>query len=497
MPGVMPVCLQDVLYCVEPALSGEVGDKAQSTHLFSINGIHLAYDGASGALHRLSPVGRDVLAWVLDHPGKVPDQAPADLVDSIPYPPTEVQETWDELRYLTGRTMFIEDTTIADALRKDTKSDDQSFSAGLKAMCLDVAHDCNLACSYCFASTGNFGGKPHLMSLEAGRASVDFLISGSKGRKYLDVDFFGGEPLLAFDVVKDVVRYAREQGKKHGKEFRFTLTTNCTLLDDEKLIFLNRENVSLILSIDGRPQVHNLSRRFRDGRPSHKFVLEKAKQAVLSRGSPDYFLRGTYTRANLDFDADVRYLYDQGFRRLSLEPAVGDPLDGCSIREDDLATVGEAYLRTVEFWSQCKKKGDPFDFYHFNLGFSGGLCRERRITGCGAGYEYVAVTPTGEVYPCHQLVGKTDFLLGTIRDGLYRQGLMKAFHDARVPQKPACQVCWARYLCGGGCHARAMAAGNPLTIPDPLSCRIMTTRLEYALYAQIIDLSPEGKQTAG
>jgi uncharacterized protein len=228
------------------------------------------------------------------------------------------------------------------------------------------------------------------------------------------------------------------------------------------------------------------TRRFRDGRPSHALVLEKALQAVDSRKGRDYYLRGTYTQANLDFDEDLRYLYGKGFRRLSIEPAVGDAKDGYSVQESDLPQVRESYSKAAHFWADCAAKGDPFEFYHFNLGLAGGLCRERRITGCGAGYEYVAVTPTGEVYPCHQLVGKEEYLLGDTKSGMRRFDIQKSFREARVPHKPACLACWARYLCGGGCHARAIAAGNPLTEPDPVSCRIMTTRLEYALYAQIL-----------
>ncbi|MGE5579788.1 MAG: thioether cross-link-forming SCIFF peptide maturase [Bacillota bacterium] len=473
------------MHCLEPALSGEVGGTRSDVHLFSIDGVHLAYDGASGALHRLSPVGRDTLEWAISHPETVGQEAPADLLRELSArPETEVRESWNEIRYLYGKTIFAGDSTMESAIRE--KSDRSALEAGLKAMCLDVAHDCNLACSYCFASTGNFGGRPHLMTKEAGRASIDFLIAGSKSRKYLDVDFFGGEPLMSFDVVKDVVRYAREKGKERGKEFRFTLTTNCTLLDESKVAFLNDQGISLILSIDGRPRVHNAQRRFRDGRPSHAQAIEKARQAAISRGGKDYYIRGTYTKANLDFDADIRYLYEQGFRKLSLEPAVGDPEDGRSISEPDLPALRESYLRTVKFWHRCAQAGDPFEFYHFNLGLSGGLCRERRITGCGAGYEYVAVTPTGEAYPCHQLVGKHEFLLGDVKNGMTRFDMMEAFHAARIPSKPACQACWARYLCGGGCHARAIAAGNPLTQPDPLSCHIMRTRLEFALYAQTL-----------
>ncbi len=484
----MPVSVQDVVHRLEPALSGEVGGTKKSVHLFSIDGVNLAYDGASGALHRLSSVGRDTLEWAISHPGLVGQETPADLIrDLSSYPPEDVREAWDEVRYLYGKTIFAPDLTMESATGDD--DDRGALEAGLKAMCLDVAHDCNLACSYCFASTGNFGGRPHLMTKEAGRDAIDFLIAGSRDRKYLDVDFFGGEPLMSFDVVKEVVRYAREEGRERGKEFRFTLTTNCTLLDERKIGFLNDEGISLILSIDGRPHVHDAQRRFRDGRPSHALAIEKARQVAISRGGKDYYIRGTYTKANLDFDADVRYLYEQGFRRLSLEPAVGDPDDGSSISESDLPALRESYLRIVKFWHECAQAGDPFEFYHFNLGLSGGLCRERRITGCGAGYEYVAVTPTGEVYPCHQLVGKQEFLLGDTKSGMVRSGIMEAFHAARIPQKPVCRACWARYLCGGGCHARAIAAGNPLTEPDPLSCHIMRTRLEFALYAQTLPVS--------
>jgi len=481
----MSVRLQDVVYGFKPALSGEVSGKRKDVHLFSIDGVHLAYDGASGALHRLTPVGRDTLQWAISHPEAVVQEAPADLFADLPaYTHEEVRESWDEVRYLYGKTIFGCDSTMESAVMD--AGDRSALEAGLKAMCLDVAHDCNLACSYCFASTGNFGGRPHLMTKEAGRAAIDFLIAGSKGRKYLDVDFFGGEPLMSFDVVKDVVTYAREKGMERGKEFRFTLTTNCTLLDESKIAFLNDQGISLILSIDGRPQVHDAQRRFRDGRPSHALAVEKALQAVKSRGGKDYYIRGTFTKANLDFDADIRYLYEQGFRKLSLEPAVGDPGDGRSISESDLPALRDSYLRTVKFWHSCAQAGDPFEFYHFNLGLTGGLCRERRITGCGAGYEYVAVTPTGEVYPCHQLVGRQEFLLGDTKSGMVRTDLMEAFCSARIPEKPACQSCWARYLCGGGCHARAVAGGNPLIEPDPTSCHIMRARLEFALYAQTL-----------
>jgi len=399
----------------------------------------------------------------------------------------DLESAWTELLDLAGITLFGDDAAGLALPLDDAAVDPQV--AGVKAMCLDVAHDCNLACAYCFASQGSFGGTPSLMTRETGRAAIDFLLAASKGRRYLDLDFFGGEPLLAFDVVRKVVAYAREQGEERGKEFRFTLTTNCTLLDEEKMDFLNEQRVSLILSVDGRPEVHDRMRRFRGGGPSHEVVMEKALRAVRSRGGRDYYVRGTYTRHNLDFDEDARYLYEMGFRRLSLEPAVGTGASGADdwgISEADLPRLKESYSKLAAFWAESMHKGDPFEFYHFNLGLAGGLCRERRMTGCGAGYEYVAVTPEGEVYPCHQLVGNREYLLGTIASGISGPEIQRAFFQARVPNKDKCRSCWARYLCGGGCHARAIASGGNLRQPDPMSCLIMKTRLEYALYAQIL-----------
>jgi len=501
MPGLLSISLQDVLHGIQPAVSREVKIATCDIHVFSISGLDLAYDGASGTLHRLDPVGREVLRWAQAHPSTLehalaqpesPEPAPSGLLGDLSprFLRADTEAAWAELSGLAGKTLFAQDSTITASLRDEEDVD--PLEMGLKAMCLDVAHDCNLACAYCFASQGSFGGRPRLMTREGARAAVDFLIFASKGRKYLDVDFFGGEPLLAFDTVKEAVTYARQRGREHGKEFRFTLTTNCTLLDDDKLVFLNGEAISLILSVDGRPEVHDAMRRFRDGRTSHAAVLERAKRAVESRGGRDYYLRGTYTSRNLDFDADVRYLYEAGFRRLSLEPAVGEGEGEWGIREEDLRRMGQSYEALARFWADSARNEDPFEFYHFNLGLSGGLCRERRITGCGAGYEYVAVAPDGEVYPCHQLVGKQEYLLGTVSSGLTRLQLQRRFCQARVPHKEACAQCWARYLCGGGCHARSVLGGRDLTQPDPLSCRVMQTRLEYALYAQILRSSLAG-----
>ena len=457
-------------------------------HLFSIGGVDIAYDGSSGSLHRLDSVGREVLKWVLSHRDTFENvlvEPPAGLLDDLSHvcSSADIMEAWADLTGLFGKTLFTDDPSQ----RSEDPEDSEHAGApglGLKAMCIDVSHDCNLACDYCFASQGHFGGRPGLMTPEAGRAAIDFLLKSSAGRRYLDIDFFGGEPLLAFETVKEIVQYARRRGRDQGKEFRFTLTTNCVLLDEEELAFLNGENVSLILSLDGRRDVHDRMRKFRDGRPSHSPVLERALRAVHSRNGTDYYIRGTFTRFNLDFDEDARYLYQEGFRRLSLEPAVGE--GPWSLRPEDLPAMERSYEELARFWVETAKAGDPFLFYHFDLGLSGGLCRERRETGCGAGYEYVAVTPDGAIYPCHQLVERTGYLLGTLSSGTLDQGLQARFRNARVPNKPVCASCWARYLCGGGCHARAILAGRDMMEPEPFSCRIMRTRLEYALYAQVL-----------
>lgn len=464
-----------------------------SVHVFSLKGIDFAYDGSSGCLHVLDGLGKAVLLWAMDNPGSW------DVADAEPGAPPErlachlagrfgfaqVKAAWQEFLASAGRTIFCSDDVLSAC--RQTEEVSQAAKAGIKSMCLDVAHDCNLACKYCFASTGNFGGTPCLMTPKTGKAAIDFLLDASRDRRFLDVDFFGGEPLLAFDTVKTVLNHARDEGAKRGKEFRFTLTTNCTLLTEEKASYLDDNGVSLILSLDGRPETHNRMRPFRGGLPSHEIAVKNALAAAKSRSGGGYcIVRGTYTKANLDFDEDVRYLYDKGFRHISLEPAVGEKGDLWAVTRRDLSQAREAYAGLVDFWADRAAMGDPFEFYHFELGLEHGLCRERRVTGCGAGYEYIAVTPEGHIYPCHQLVGQSEYLMGDIREGIRRKDLVEKFCGSRVPFKPDCVSCWARYLCGGGCHARAISASGDLLKPDPTSCEIMKSRLEYALLAQYL-----------
>jgi uncharacterized protein len=511
LPVILSVGVQDFVHRIQSAVphqvKGMAGIREGGVHVFRAGDKTLAYDGASGTLHLLDDVGQAVLKWFMDNlrageghaPGRsraarespsgrggpndlgshpVPQGLVSALRDRFSEP--EIEEAWRELKSAVGNTLFAPD----EILNREPGDDEHTspIEAGLKSMCLDIAHDCNLSCAYCFASQGSFGGTPSLMSEETGKAAVDFLLDASKSRKYLDVDFFGGEPLLRFDTVKAVVLYALREGSRRGKEFRFTLTTNCTLLDDEKIAFLVDHGVSLILSIDGRSEVHDRMRKTRSGLPTYSSAVRRAKAAVERKGGRDYYIRGTYTRYNLDFDEDVKSLYDQGFRYISLEPAVGEGPWG--LAGSDLEAVDKSYAGLVQFWLDCHRRKDPFEFYHFNLGFQHGLCKERRMTGCGAGYEYVAVTPQGEIFPCHQLVGRKEFSMGHIKNGIDRKDLMKRFFLSRVPMKPDCASCWARYLCGGGCHARAVDSTGDLLKPDSLSCAFMKNRLEHALFAQ-------------
>ncbi len=481
MPGLLPISVQDVMYSIQLAMSRKV-EGTGNVHIFTVKGSRFAYDGASGALHRLDKTGYAVLDCIVREGIEISEGLALLHHHLSPeFSREDIRRAWEELCDLSGRTLFTEDPDL------EIVQTDQVPGQGAKALCLNIAHDCNLACKYCFAGVGRFGGRPCLMSAGTARRALDFLIEASGSRRYLDVDFFGGEPLLAFEVVKDAILYARQKEKHTGKSFRFTLTTNCVLLSDEIISFLNDQNVSLILSLDGRPEVHDAMRTFRDKSPSHARVIAGALAAIRSRPDLDYFVRGTFTRSNLDFHEDVKYLYKAGFRRISLEPAVGQ--GDWAITSSDIPALRESYSELASFWAHCMDKGDGFEFYHFNLGMERGLCRERRTTGCGAGHEYMAVTPQGEIYPCHQLVGNPTYLLGHVASGVHRPGLQRSFAQARVPNKDLCRVCWARYLCGGGCHARAIETKGTAGDPDPLGCLVMKTRLEYALWAETFRLS--------
>lgn len=491
-------------------MSRKVSMRPNQVHVFSISGSDFAYDSATGSLLKLDRVGRALVDYcieqeldLLSFSSAEEERAEMDRAVCLLSPefsPNDIQDAWDEIRSQSGKTIWGRDDVFGEHGVLKPGSDDKLLHLPTpKAMCLNVAHDCNLVCRYCFASQGRFGGNPMLMSPETSKKAIDFLVDASGNRRYLDVDFFGGEPLLCFDTVKQTVLYAAEKAKKHDKVFRFTITTNCTLLTRDIIDFLNEWRISAILSLDGRPETHNRMRRYRDGGTSHDDALKNALSLVESRGGSDYYVRGTYTKYNLDFYNDVKYLYDIGFRKISLEPAIGVDTDW-AISESDLPALEESYLRLTDFWEECYRSKDPLDFYHFEIGLTHGVCKERRITGCGAGYEYLAVTPTGEIYPCHQLVGQEEFAMGYIHEPWgggkveesgKREELARRFFLSRVPNKPKCMDCWARYLCGGGCHAGSLGATGSTLDPVPLSCSIMKLRLEFALYIQYLKVMQE------
>lgn len=369
----------------------------------------------------------------------------------------------------------------------------------VKALCLNIAHDCNLRCSYCFADEGQYhGGKRGLMSLEVGKAALDFLMDHSGNRRNLEVDFFGGEPLMNWEVVKNIVAYGRELEKKNDKRFRFTLTTNGVLLNDEILEFANREMANLVLSIDGRREVHDRMRPFPGRRgSSYDTIVPKFLKAANSRNQQNYFVRGTFTRYNLDFSKDVEELANLGFQQISVEPVVAKPEDDYALREEDLPTLFEEYDQLAQLLLKRHREGRDFHFFHFDIDLTGGPCVAKRLSGCGSGCEYLGVTPWGELYPCHQFVGNEKFILGDVFHGVNRTDLVGEFKACNVYTKKECRNCFARYYCSGGCAANAYNFTGDINGTYSIGCELQRKRVECAIMIQAAlaeeDSSPNEK----
>ena len=479
MPDVVPVSLQDVVHRGESGLrevSGQV-------HLFSVLDDRLALDVASGAVHLLDRISWDVLTGISG-----PDPT-CSLARSI-HGHERVDEVEREIDAL------IENGTLFLPLPRYPGPDSH---LPLKALCMNVSHDCNLRCGYCFALTGTFGANRSLMSTPVGRASVDYLIARSGARETVEMDFFGGEPLMNMPTVRATVAYAREREESSGKDFKFTLTTNATLLTGETAAFLNRERMQVVLSLDGRKDTNDVWRCYPDGRGSHDLVVDNMLRFLQTRDFSDYYVRGTYTRRNLDFSRDARHLLDLGINAFSLEPVVANPSLDYAIRDDDLPAVFSEYDRLTSLYLKRWEEGRPFTFYHFELDLTGGPCLRKRMSGCGAGGEYLAVAPDGSLYPCHQFDGMPGFKMGTVYAKAAPGGggagdgkghVSSLFAGAALPNKPRCAGCWARFYCGGGCFAAAWARNGNLSDPDPVACEIQKKRLECAIYAQAKKQSP-------
>ena len=419
-------------------------------HQYKLNGYNIVLDMASGSVHAVDEVAYDVIDLY-----KQADEAA--LVSTVAarhgVREAEVRECLEDVRTLEREgKLFSEDAYEGMAF------DFKKRPAVVKALCLHVAHTCNLNCSYCFASQGKYHGERALMSYEVGKQALDFLIANSGSRRNLEVDFFGGEPLMNWEVVKRLVAYARTQEGIHNKNFRFTLTTNGMLIDDDVIDFCNREMSNVVLSLDGRREVHDRLRVDYAGKGSYERIVPKFKKLVEARGGKNYYMRGTFTRHNLDFTNDIFHMADLGFTELSMEPVVCAPDDPEALRAEDLPVLFEQYEILAREMIKRKKEGRPFTFYHYMIDLTGGPCIYKRITGCGSGTEYMAVTPWGELFPCHQFVGDPRYSLGNIWDGVTNEAVRDEFKLVNAYARPECKDCWAKLYCSGGCAANAYHA---------------------------------------
>lgn len=435
----------------------------------------MVMDIYSGAVHCIDKITYDVLDYYPEFSEK---ESISYLEDK--YTVKEIQEVIEEIDYLIKEDLLFTENIYNNQWKEKLRNQKKV----IKAMCLHIAHDCNLRCRYCFASQGDFQGERSLMSKEVGRKAVDFLIKNSGNRRNLEVDFFGGEPLMNFEVVKDIVKYAREREKKYNKNFRFTITTNATLLDEDTMTYINENMKNVVLSIDGDKETNDYMRPSINGKGTYDSILPKLKKMVGKRGDQEYYLRGTFTKYNLNFSKDVLHLVDQGFKEISVEPVVTEPEKDYAIGEEDLTTIFKDYESLAQEYVKRKKKGKPFNFFHFNIDLSQGPCAYKRLSGCGAGNEYVAITPEGDIYPCHQFVGNDDFVMGSIFTGIERNDIQDVFKDAHVLNKDKCSDCWAKFYCSGGCHANAYNFNKDIHIPYDIGCEMEKKRIECALMVQ-------------
>ena len=454
-------------------------------HTFVCLGVPVAVDVNSGAVHVLDRIAYDVLSR-LDAP--LTEACPQKLCDGLPHTPEAVKSAWAELLELQNSgLLFTDDNNIDPAAAALMKQD-----APIKALCLHVSHDCNLRCRYCFAATGDFGtGRRMTMDAETARKAVDFVIERSGGRRNIEIDFFGGEPLMAMDTVKATVEYARSLEKEHNKNFRFTITTNGVLLSDGNIEYINREMSNVVLSLDGRPEVNDKMRETVSGGGSYDVILPKFQKLVSGRGDKDYYLRGTFTRYNKDFAADVVHIADQGFRHVSVEPVVGGPECDYAFREEDLPEI----LSEYEHLAAELVKRDDVNFFHFNVDLSQGPCVIKRLRGCGAGCEYVAVTPEGDIYPCHQFVGNGEYKLGSLHDGTFDLELSRKFAGLNIYTRPDCQGCWARFYCSGGCSASNLLVNGDIKKPNRFGCEMQRKRLECAIAMKAVRAGMAGEKS--
>ncbi len=446
-------------------------------HLYKSNEYHIVLDVNSGSIHVVEALAFDVIGRL--EKGETATQIHAAL-DAV-YSAAEIDECLAEAEALKQEgKLFTED--IYEQYIEELGKKRETV---VKALCLHIAHDCNLACKYCFAEEGEYHGRRALMSYETGKQALDFLVANSGKRRNLEVDFFGGEPLMNWQVVKDLVAYGRSLEEANGKRFRFTLTTNGVLLNDEVMEFANREMDNVVLSIDGRPEVNNQMRPFRNGKGSYELIIPKYQKFADSRNQEKYYVRGTFTHYNKDFAKDVLHLADLGFEQISVEPVVAEEHEDYAIRPSDLPELFEEYDRLAKAIIERRRAGKPFNFFHFMIDLTGGPCVAKRLSGCGSGTEYLAVTPWGDLYPCHQFVGQDEFKLGDIWKGVERTDICQTFKECNVYAKPDCMNCFAKFYCSGGCAANSQKFHGSIHNTYHVGCELERKRVECAIMIQV------------
>ena len=451
-------------------------------HQYKLGGLNIVLDVCSGAVHVVDDVAYDIIALFEEKSREeIIAQMEEKYLGQEDITADDIRECYEQVVTLrdSGK-LFAPDTfePMAGKLKEKT-------AGVVKALCLHIAHTCNLNCAYCFASQGKYHGDRALMSFEVGKRALDFLIENSGTRHNLEVDFFGGEPLMNFDVVKQLVAYARSIEKEKGKNFRFTLTTNGMLIDDDVIEFANKECSNVVLSLDGRKEIHDRFRVDYQGRGSWEKIVPLFQKLVKARGGKDYYMRGTFTHANPDFLKDIQVMLDLGFNELSMEPVVCAAGDPSELTEEDMPIVMEQYEKLAELMLQKDKEGKPFTFYHYMIDLTGGPCIYKRISGCGSGTEYMAVTPWGDLYPCHQFVGDDKFKLGDIWQGVTNTETQCEFAACNVYARPECRDCWARLYCSGGCAANAYHATGSVTGVYKYGCELFKKRMECAIMVAV------------
>lgn len=448
-------------------------------HKFKQGDNYFVLDVNSGAVHVIDEIVYDILE---DEGLKDKEEIIDKLKDK--YKLKELSEAYDEIKELVNEEILYSKDQYEEIAH--SSMDDRDY---IKAICLNIIHGCNLRCKYCFADEGEYNGHKGVMSIETAKRAIDYVIKRSGPRKNIEIDLFGGEPTMIMDTIKEIVQYARENQSKWNKNIRFTMTTNATLLNDEMMEFMDEEMGNIILSLDGRKEVNDKVRIKSDGSGSYDDILPNIKKMISKRTKgKTYYVRGTFTRENTDFYNDVVAMLNEGFKEISIEPVVLEDGHPLALREEDLPKIFENYDMLYEDMAKRKKEGKAFTFYHFNIDLQGGPCVYKRISGCGAGFEYVAITPQGEVYPCHQFVGKEEYKLGSVYDDTFNSNLSKEFKKAHIYNKPKCKGCWARFYCSGGCQANNVSFNKDIKIPYEIGCKMQKKRIECSIALKAEDI---------